>query len=220
MSTDDIAERFQRNTAEHQMTVLHDDGLYRHVRFDNLQYNGIYGFDLITWPNNLAIRGDGVNFMFTIYPTVDLFDLFRQTSHGGGINPGYWQEKVVAGEVKSWSEEKFRTWLIEEAAGAEARYPGLVQAVGDQILHSDEHSTEYEATARHAVASFCHGDFRFYFPDEWELSFDDYDSWFLWACHAIVWGIAQYDAAKQKPVASPPEDSIQFPEPVSAAGGA
>lgn len=29
----DIAARFARDTAQHEMTVLHDDGLYRHLRF-------------------------------------------------------------------------------------------------------------------------------------------------------------------------------------------
>ena len=36
----------------------------------------------------------------------------------------------------------------------------------------------------------------FTFTDVWEWEFKDYHWWFLWACHAIVWGIAQYDAAK------------------------
>lgn len=196
----EIAARFARETAGHEMTVLHDDGLYRHLRFANPQYGGIYYFDLITWPNNLMIRGDGVNFAFSVYPTTDMFDLFKRSANDG-INPGYWQEKVVAGQVMSWSEEKFRAWLIQEAAKDEARCPGLPEAVGDQILHSDEHSTEYEATARYAIECFSHGDYRIRFPEKWQVSFDDFDWSFLWACHAALDGIARYDAAR-KAVAS------------------
>ncbi|MFJ6215116.1 hypothetical protein ACIQGZ_17530 [Streptomyces sp. NPDC092296] len=186
------AERFARETADHEMTVLHDDGLYRHLVFADPD-GGFFRFDLITWPHNLFIRGDGFSFGFSVYPTDDMFGLFRGSSHGG-INPGYWQEKVTAGKVWDWSEEKFRTWLVVEVASAESRHPGLVEAVGEQILHSDEHSTEYAETARHAVASFSHRDYRLRLPDEWELSFDDYSWEFLFACHAIVWGIARYDA--------------------------
>ena len=32
-SAEEAAEAFARDTADHQMTVLHDDGLYRHLRF-------------------------------------------------------------------------------------------------------------------------------------------------------------------------------------------
>lgn len=196
----EIAARFARDTATHQMTVLMDvNGLYRHLKFMSPDGSDLYRFDLITWPNHLVIRGDGPNFMFSVFPTADMFRLFRESS-SVGINPGYWQEKVLAGQVKDWSEQKFRAWVVEEAAAAEARYPGAVEAVGKQILHSDEHSTEYRGTAEYAVASFDHGDYRLRFPDPWEESFEDYSWEFLWACHAIVWGIAQYDAAR-KPAA-------------------
>lgn len=191
----DAADRFRRDTSGHEMTVLVDDGLYRHVKFAS-QRGGLYRFDLITWPNNLVIRGDGPNFMFCVYPTADLFRLFKESSQNGGINPGYWQEKVVAGQVMSWSEQKFHTWLGAEATKHEGRHPGLLAAVGDHFVYG-EHSTEYEATARHALTDFEHDGFRLRFPEKWEQDFDDYDWSFLWACHAIVWGIDQYDATKK-----------------------
>lgn len=196
-----IAARFARETDGHQMAVLHEDGLYRHLRFENPQYGSIYRFDLITWPHGLLIRGDGPNFVFSLYPTVDLLDMFRRTAKVGDINADYWAEKVLAGKVQDWSEEKFRTWLVQEAAKDEARCPGLVEAVGRQILFSDEHNTEYRGTAEYALASFTHRDYRLRFPDRWEESFEDYSWEFLWACHAIRWGIAQYDAVKATPKA-------------------
>jgi hypothetical protein len=187
--------QFARETAGHAMTVQHDHDLYRHLVFADPK-GGFYRFDLITWPHNAFLRGDGFSFGFSVYPTRDIFDVFRGSS-GAGINPGYWQEKVTAGrgDIKSWSEEKFRTWLVGEAASAEARHPGVVKAVGQQILHSDEHSIDYEATARYAVASFSHRRYRLRFPDEWEKDFEDYSWEFLFACHAVMWGIARYDAA-------------------------
>lgn len=190
------AARFAADTRGHELTVLKDDGLYRHLVCADPK-GGFYRFDLVTWPNNLFVRGDGFSFGFSVYPTADMFRLFRESSHRD-INPGYWQEKVTAGrgDVKDWSEEKFRAWVAEEAASAETRFPGAVEAVGEQILNSEDHNLEYRGTAEYAVASFDHGDFRLRIPDEWELSFDDFSWEFLFACRAVVWGIAQYDAAK------------------------
>lgn len=197
MSANDIAARFKRETADHAMTVLHEDGLYRHLVFANPE-GGFYRFDLITWPHNLMLRGDGFSFAFSVYPTTDMFELFKGSSHGS-INPGYWQEKVTAGrgDVKSWSEDLFRIWLMEEAAAHEDRFPGAVAAVDAQILHSDDHSLEYQGTAEFAVASFTFEGFRLRIPAEWEVSFQDFSWEFLFACHAIIWGIRQYDAARK-----------------------
>lgn len=193
----DVAARFARDTAGHGMRVILDAGLHRHLMFFS-SATSLHRFDLITWPNHLVIRGDGPNFMFSVFPTADMFQLFRESSHDGGINAGYWAQKVLAGQVKDWSEEKFRIWLASDAAAAEARYPGAVEAVRRQILHSDEHSTEYRGTAEYAVASFEHGDYRLRLPDSWEESFEDYSWEYLWACHAIVDGIAKYDAARKQ----------------------
>ncbi|TQF04791.1 hypothetical protein E6W39_24395 [Kitasatospora acidiphila] len=195
----DAAARFARDTAKHQLTVLHEDGLYRHLRFANPQYGGLYRYDLITWPNGMTIRGDGPTFVFSTHPLADLFSMFRGTSRDG-INPGYWQEKVNAGQVKAWSEAKFREWLTVTAKASEERHPGLVAAVTEQILDSDEHSLEYEDGARTAVAWFDHDDYDLGFPAKWETDFDDWSWEYLWACHAIVWGIAAYDrASAQQP---------------------
>lgn len=191
----EIAARFARETRGHKMTVLHEDGLYRHLKFADPD-GGFYRFDLLTWPHNAFLRGDGFSFGFSIYPTKDIFDMFRGSS-SGGITPGYWQEKVTAGKVKDWSEDLFRAWVLDEAAKGESRYPGLVEAVGKQILHSDEHSTEYQGTAEYAVASFSHGDYRLRLPNHWDESFEDYSWEYLFACHAVLFGIRQYDAARK-----------------------
>lgn len=191
----EIAARFARETRNHQLTVLHDDGLYRHLKCADPS-GGFYRFDLITWPHNLFLRGDGFSFGFAIFPTADMFDVFRG-SRGGGINPGYWQEKVTAGKVRDWSEDLFRAWVLDEAAKNENRHPGLVEAVTAQILHSDEHSTEYQGTAEYAIASFRHGGYRLHIPNDWEKDFEDYSWEFLFACHAVLFGIDMWDAGRK-----------------------
>lgn len=185
----DIAERFQRETANHQMTILHDDGLYRHVRFRNPQ-TSCYWFDLITWPGCLAIRGDVDGYMFT--RDTDMFQFFR--SDNGRINPHYWSEKTEGGRraCKSYSSEYAKAQVLEEVRDwGQERPPGLFLAIQRDIF---DH-IYFEDEAREAIQRFDYQGLSF--SDVWEWDLHDYDWSFLWACHAIVWGIAQYDAAKR-----------------------
>ena len=46
-------ERFQADVARHGMTVLRDDGLYRHLRFRRPDCSA-YWFDLLTAPGIIA----------------------------------------------------------------------------------------------------------------------------------------------------------------------
>lgn len=113
----EIAARFARDTAGHRMTVLHDDGLYRHLKFMNPE-NGSFGaFHLITWPYNLVAK-TGWTFHFDIDATEDMFDVFRRTALPGQINPGYWQEKVRAGrdEVEGYNPDLLKAEIASTIA--------------------------------------------------------------------------------------------------------
>ncbi len=195
MSLIDVAERFRRDTAEHEMTVLHDDGLYRHLRFAKPQPHGIwYWFDLITWPGVLQVRGD-IGESYTFSHLSDMFEFFR--SRSGEINAhywSYWSEKLDGGRTsaKEYSEEAFRQRVTEAFVDA-VRWGetprGLGKAVREEILNSEFLAVEGEARAVLEAFEFK----GFEFSDVWEWNFHDYDWRFLWACHAIVWGIGQYD---------------------------
>jgi hypothetical protein len=240
-----ITERFQRETATHRMTVLHDDGLYRHLRFrahhlcNDAEYrptSSFYWFDLITWPGALTINGDCGTFAFS--RVTDMFEFFRSKY---GINPQYWAEKV-RGEtrVKSYSEDKFRALVADEVKEAAKDWPGLAEAVEKAFYHESfswdvECDITHEDGARRALSEFEHGatwtaecvcggyaeglseddarDWRvrhlgaghrpetkrvegFRFTDTWEWDLQDYDWTFLWCCHAIQWGVSQYDSQR------------------------
>ena len=203
MTVDDMAERFARDTAKHQMTVLHDDGLYRHLRFmPPAPASSCYWFDLITWPGSLVMRGDvGTDYVFTRLP--DMFELFR----GKSVNPHYWAEKLGGGRasVKEYSEDRLRQRVVDQFV-EDARHNGGVPAgtgkrLRDWVLAedlSDEHQ------ARRVLEDFAFQGYAF--SDLWERDFRDYGWEFLWACHGIVWGIAQYDAA-------PKTTSVRFDPP-------
>ena len=199
------ARRFVADASDHEMTVMHDDGLYRHLRFQK-PGTGIYHFDLITWPGYLAITGDVAAFTF-----VREQDMFPWFASGGDINPGYWSEKITAqdkhGGAQEFSPAKFRRHVadavrehIAEAGLDREQARALWQAINADVL--DE--SEYEQSARPALNDFTH---RNYSTEHKDAVFDggDLDAWdwdtrdftwsFLWSCCAIRWGIQQYRAA-------------------------
>ncbi|WP_051818882.1 hypothetical protein [Streptomyces sp. NRRL S-1813] len=199
-----IAERFRRDSARHQMTVLHEDGLYRHLRFSsNPSGYSEYWFDIVTWPGSLAIRGDIDGYMFS--RTRDMFEFFR-ADRRWGINAHYWAEKTEGGRrsVQVYSEDLFRQLVVEHFVDA-ARWggvpAGLGKAVRTEILDRD---LTHEAEARELLEGFSFKGFEF--DDVWEWDFHDHDRSFLWACHAIAWGIARYDRMRRYgllPLAAP-----------------
>jgi hypothetical protein len=198
------AARFASDTDNHKMTVLHDDGLYRHVRFVNPERSWAYWFDLITVPGALIFQGDGNSYVF--HRLEDMFEFFRVSADCGAPNVGYWAEKLVGGEQNAqvYQQEILQRHMddaVAEALKENARLTKLPDAVRDRI--TDEMVSD-ESYDRRLVEDFKywinpddefavphkHEDFRF---EQYEWRCRDYHWWFLWACHAIVWGIAQYD---------------------------
>lgn len=195
---DEARQRFERDTAGHQMTVLHDDGLYRHLRFKHPD-NGFYWYDLVTWPGHLTICGDMDTFTFARIK--DMFEFFHQMH--GGINADYWSEKLQGPRrgrdlAKSYSSEKYRArvnewveYVTKDMSADEAA--ALREAVSDRLFN-DWSGWEYsEEIARGLLHEFDHDGRQVYDPSDWDLR--EYDSVFLWCLWAIVRGIEQYRAA-------------------------
>lgn len=230
----DTAERFARDTASHELTILHDDGLYRHLRCSKPD-SSFYWFEIITWPGSLAIRGD-MDSGHVFSRIDDMFAFFRSNGNIHGINPGYWAEKLAqrAQSVRKYSENLLRARIDEYIAeyakeyprrkadyvAAQARYdaanwadrwpmkssgprepfepktPAEIRQLvedydGDGLLgHVDGARDLLRDLEKLGVVS-----------DTWEWDLTDWDWAYLWACHAIVWAIWQYDAVKSgKPV--------------------
>ncbi|MFE7106577.1 hypothetical protein ACFU9W_09785 [Streptomyces sp. NPDC057600] len=194
----EVARRFKRDTADHVMTVLHEEGLYRHLRFAAPQPDSwMHWFEIVTWPGHLAITGDMDSFSvkasadtFMHSRISDMFEFFR----GNGINPTYWSQKVDGGAgVKAFSRDEFRSEVLDYIKDSVADWPGLREAVADEVF-GDE-SIGCSRSAHAALYQFEHEGFRF--DDASELDFERFTPQYLWCCHAIVWGIAQYDAARK-----------------------
>lgn len=225
-----MADRFPKDTAGHRMTVLHDDGLYRHLRF-NAPGTSFYWFDLVTWPGTLVVNGDCGSFTFS--RVEDMFTFFRSNGNSAGINPGYWSEKLPTNgrdAARQYSEKVLRARLDEELREYAEVYPGLFERYeadlavyettpekerypwalkGPREPHKPMPSAEaielladYDADGwlshrEGAMELLSELETGGVVSDIFEWKLDDYAWEFLWACHAIVWGIAQYDAARE-----------------------
>jgi hypothetical protein len=198
MSVSEIAARFARDTASHTMTVLHEEGLYRHLRFTNPETDGRAPFELITWPYNLVVK-TGWTFHFDIDATPDMFVLFRKTAFPGEINPGYWSEKVRAGrdEIEGFDpnlfEEQVKQHVVEAIRNGDAPR-GIGAEVARDIFEWGD--IAHEAGARKELDDFRYGGWTF--GETWEWKFCDYTPGFLHSCHAIRRGIDLYDAARKQ----------------------
>lgn len=183
----------------HELQILHEDGLYRHLRFIS-PGTGIGYFDLVTWPGSLAIRGDiGEGFIFT--REQDMIPWFGGLTAEGRINADYWSEKLDRGtrEVRQvFSDDKFKTYLYEEVERfAEAKGYDLADVRADVEA---EFESEYTGTTDMAYQFMeglkYQGDHVAYDLSEDVETWLEYDHHFLLACHAILWGVRKYQAEK------------------------
>ncbi|MBT2484822.1 MULTISPECIES: hypothetical protein [unclassified Microbacterium] len=169
--------QFISETQRHEMRVLHDEGLYRHLRFQ-APGTGIWHWDLITWPGSLAIRGDiGEGHIFTRVD--DMLRFFDHGQHAHQINADYWAEKLDLGRnsVKEFSAERFGVWC------ADGEYP----------INSADGLVDHEQAAIDTLDDL---------GVEWD--FEDLESWrdyghhFIIALHAILWGAKRYHESKER----------------------
>lgn len=206
-------DEFLNHTKNHRIKILHDDGLYRHLRFQIPDTMNRY-FDIVTFPGHLCYVGDMGSFTFTRIQ--DMFQFFRsKVGDNGGkqlyINTGYWAEKLEAVDKTDGYEEfdkdrfleiinEYRVRWIKDGARngtlSKEERRELWEAVDYEVLHCLE---DGEFVSYDAASSFSYkiGLDTFEFTDLWEHNFKRYSYRFVWCCYAIVWGIQEYDQAKK-----------------------
>lgn len=216
MSTE---QQFLNDVAKHQMVVMRDDGVNRHIRFKNPGTSCMY-FDLITWPGCLCYTGDMGTYVFQRLE--DMFKFFRTDRDYRNdpnklyINLGYWTEKLIAvdgnrsgGKVKEFDEDKFRRvineyrvkWMRDAKESGSLNKDGrreLWETVDDEVLCQLENGGD---RAQHAAYDFSHrpsgkSRYRWSFQDLFEHDFTEYTHSIVWCCYAIAWGINLYDKSK------------------------
>ena len=204
---------FLTDVAKHQMTILHEDGLHRHIRFIKPDSSDMF-FDLITWPGVLCYTGDMGTYIFRRLP--DMFEFFRTDTKSPylaskgltlGINLSYWSEKLEAADrsdtgngYQEFSSEKFTKIIREQCAQWVADCPksdrrDLIEAVYDDVL---AYAEDGEDRACRAAIDFSHETptQEFNFSGFWEHNMHEYTDHFQWCCYALTWGIKQYEKSK------------------------
>lgn len=188
-TTNEVAGRFPGDVRDHALTVLRDDGVYRHLRFAK---PGTYcgSFDVLTWPGRLCFCGDMGTFVFA--RVEDMLTFFRRNAP----SYDYWAEKVEAQDrdgVRAYDQETFLAKareLIDEAVAEldEATRAAVRDEFEEQVLNRSENDID----AHQALAEFNeHG---VSFSDSWEYSFEDFTYRYAWCCNALVWAVKTYDA--------------------------
>ena len=199
-----LVQWFNHSTEKHEMTILHDDGLYRHLHFAD-PANSIYWFDLITWPGSLTIKGDMGTWTFS--RLTDMFEFFT-----GYINTSYWAEKLDNGTeggrrcAREYDDEAFKKWLVRDFWET------------SRDMESHRIVTDWWNTLREEFFS-CYGSWRDdsntairqiydlevprlvaeHYQDVYESSgsWEPYTSHFEWCLAAIVAGISTYNQHKE-----------------------
>lgn len=195
-------EYFNRDIERHEMTVIRDDGVNRHIRFQRPGTMCMH-FDILTWPGYLCYTGDMGTYVFRRLE--DMFQFFRRDpgQREYRIDLRYWAEKVEAGDksdgIEEFSAETFREAVKDyyeqftdgDEDWTESQKSELWDAIERDVLDGLEDDGEHRAFM--ALQNFSYDDFTF---TDWEDRCKEYTHRFLWCCHALEWAIGVYDAAK------------------------
>lgn len=214
---------FLKDVATHEMQLLRDDGVYRHLRFKRPGTVCMY-FDLITWPGFLCYTGDMGTFVFTrLHDMFEFFRTDREYARRRGdrqlfVNHGYWSEKLVAvdgqrhaGGAMEFSGAKMQAYVNE------ARLEWIREARASGALSREERRELWEEVDNEVLSRIDDGedavyialrDFRwipkrgrcaqeYEFTDFWEIEFKQFTHRFQWCCFALAWGIERYDSAQE-----------------------
>lgn len=196
---------FQQDTAGHQLTVLHDQGLYRHIRMA-ASGTRMWSWEIVTWPGHLATSGDvanGLTFCRENDMVRDFFGKMRGNrpyfaDGAPSIDFHYWAEKLQGNQrdtVRAYVHENFVQFVKDTLT--ERLAAGYDRERVDELLTEVEGVEEYEGAARDWLND--HDD---EFPDSWENDFKDYTFHFQVACYAINTAVHAYLAQAAAPSAA------------------
>lgn len=181
--------QFESNTTKHQMTVLHDDGVYRHVRFAE-PGTSLWHFDLITWPGHLTISGD-IGQGYTFARIADMFDFFHPIEEPWRINPSYWWEKMPgsqhdaarkfsADRLKRIAQDTIAEWdlLPADKARAQGQLNDAWSLVDFEVEYEYRNILDrFEFIPASTTSNISGRPIRFY--DTWEWDALDFDHHYL-----------------------------------------
>lgn len=208
-------ELFQKDTAEHQLTVLLDEGLHRNLRVGKPHRIACH-YNITTWPGYLCISGDMGCFVFQ--RTDDMFSFFR--GKPDEINPGYWQEKVQAGAGFEGADaitaepdfaaydKRLMDYLNDFIDGLDPDVEEDAEKIAEATAAVEEFKSSRESSEWDIVSRINDWDANLAggmeLEDFWEgrRGLQKFRFHYIWCCYAIVHAIALYDAIKAAEVAA------------------
>lgn len=191
MRWEKIKRQFIKDVKNHKLEIKLDNGVYRHLTFKRPD-TFCYRFDLVTFPGHLAITGDmGSNVFNRLH---DMFEFFK-----GGINFGYWSEKLVAEEP---SHDECRGQKFD----LKTFYSNLKEDIQNQLpekskIYTNKIYKEVLAQLDDVDSKNWHYALSKVEVEGLDFSYFEYDNTvfsyhFLWRCFAISWGIKKYEEMK------------------------
>ncbi|RAW91264.1 MULTISPECIES: hypothetical protein [unclassified Photorhabdus] len=197
MEIKEILERFKKDTKDHSIKILHNEDLYRHLRFSK-DGSSAYYFDIVTWPGYLCISGDMGCFTFS--RVTDMFHFFRSSDDELSINPYYWSEKLQAGAghckkiYQGWSLDKFKDAVSEAFSNWLDNNDDISDDVLEEIQESIEEIISCSYDEYDAISAIRNYDDKHdIFIDFCENDLMEYQFYYIWCCYAIAWGISKFD---------------------------
>lgn len=209
-------EHFLEDIKNHEMTILLDSGVYRHLRFKTKNTNCYY-FDIVTYPNHLVISGDmgclvasRLNDMFQFYRTDREYQL--KDGRKLPINPSYWAEKIESGtdNIKEFSIDRFKEivneyidssldgadWTEDEIQELKIDIDRAIDYIDSNSVRMFDMINEYEYRKEDTLYT---EESDFTFDDWWEYhsSCEEYTFHYIWKCYAITYAIQEYDKFKK-----------------------
>ena len=194
-------ERFLNDVKNHTLTIVRDEGNYRHLHFKR-DGSSSYYFNIVTWNGCLCIESDCGTFVFSRIE--DMFEFFRKEdkkTEGLYINTGYWGEKLKSistyGGYKEFSPEVFEKRIEEVFSEWEFENTEQKNEVEDDVKERVlAYKSDGDYPAMRAAMDYK-SDYGHKFQDFWEYDCKEYTFQYLWCLYAIAWGIGQYDKAKK-----------------------
>lgn len=171
----DVAARL----ADHVVTVVHHQGLYRHYRCQQKSRTWVDGFNIVTWPGYLAYHGDMGDYVFAREQDMIPFMANACRDHR------YAALKCVASGregITTWQQELWREWVLKwyrsSCRGMDKANRRDVKEEVDVLWNCDN---EIDANLQLAELGLF---------DETPECYS-YTYTFLWCLRAIEWTIAR-----------------------------
>lgn len=199
-------EEFLKSVKDHQIEILKDDGIYRHIKCQKPE-TWDRGFEIITFPGGLLYTGDMGTYEFE--RVEDMFFFFRSGINKTGeisINSGYWEEKcksesIFGGGIKKFDSDLFKENVKEyfetyyEDVESEEKEK-VREEIQEQIFNYTEDSEWSLVSALNRFTTYSI-ETKFDFTDFWESSVNSKTYYFIWCLWAIVWTVQKYDEVKK-----------------------